>query len=158
MSPHGATQREIIAHVSRALTAHSFPPLDARTKAILASQVGHLLRGGYPADRIQTIATNLALDPKAPPYWSELARIGQHVRHAVEETAKTEHMQRIQGDAIADPRVAQLVAVALHRIPSTRVYADTRPEFLRTWTKMCSGSECKREALFRSTTCSDHTP
>lgn len=90
MTEHGRRQYAVIATIASALKKAGSPSMDERLKAIIAKQVGDLLKGHYDYGLIRQTALNLAAtDPQKLPH------LGAHVRLA-QETLDYDEKQRRQ--------------------------------------------------------------
>lgn len=138
----------LIAAVARALNRHAYPPVDRGAKSIVVSAVGDLLNGGYDYDLIEREAIAAALDWSEVRGFNKLLHLRFRVRAAQSEINKTERTQREAewSHAPTDPAVLAAMRGMFAHLRSTP--APSR------WDRTCT--ECKRTAVYGTTTCSDH--
>jgi hypothetical protein len=100
----------VLTAIADALKARTYPPMDERLKSIVASQVGTLLKGGYPLDLVRRIAVELALSWDTVRGHNRLTHLQQRVRAIDAGDATAEHAAR-KRDAAGplDPRVAAIL-------------------------------------------------
>jgi hypothetical protein len=91
-----AQKYSVIKAIAQALTAKSYPPMDERLKSIVATQVGSLLKGGWPAEEIRHAAIELALAWDSTRGHNRLAHLASRVRAADEARREAEHRERMR--------------------------------------------------------------
>src|SRR5688572_6254522 len=103
---------QVLKAVAQALTARSLPPVDERGKSILVSQVGTLLRGGYPLELVQRVAVAAALAWDERRGHSRLMHLAQRIRLVDADAQRARHQQQKADEGMVDPRVARLLSQA----------------------------------------------
>lgn len=86
----------VIKAIAQALTRKSMPPMDERLKSIVASQIGALLKGGWPADEIQHAAIELALAWDSMRGHNRLTHLAARLRAADAARREAEHHERMR--------------------------------------------------------------
>jgi uncharacterized protein (UPF0335 family) len=89
----GREKHAVLTAIADARAKIHGAPIDERLKSIIASAVGHLLKGGYSFDLIRGVAVNLAVtDPR------KLAQLGAHVRVEQARREQSEHVARMRAE------------------------------------------------------------
>ena len=104
-------KRDIIAAVANALRRQGIPPMDERLKSIVATQIGSLLKGGWPASEVQQAAVDLALAWDEARGHNRLTHLQQRMRLMDAEVQRQRHAElRREERAMAVERHATIMA------------------------------------------------
>lgn len=142
----------VIKALLDALRSRGIPAPDERLKSIVGAQINALLKGGYDAAMVRHFALELGLSWDNAKGHQRLLGLRQAVLQADAEREYAAHearMAAVSDLSAVDPTVAiAFLNAAKHR-------QGQRP--IAGWAVNCAAPDCKRTAVYGSTTCSDHS-
>ena len=152
----GKVKAQVISALAESLRRHGYPTIDVRAKNIVASQVGDLLRGGWPAESITATAIELGLQHEPTRGYSKLLHLAERQRRKTIDEGDREHERRKLEEAASepvDPRVLDALRGVVKHIRADRSFPVDEPY---VWTRKCAAKGCVRTASLNKNYCLDH--